>query len=93
MNGARDPPHSYQHRNRRTSAASSSGVAASSAAASAAASGGSDPHVTCYRFGSVGEDTHLCLWDMTEDMLKKSYAASSDAKATSTATGKSSQAT
>jgi hypothetical protein len=30
--------------------------------------------VTCYRFGSVGEDTHICLWDMTEDMLKKAGA-------------------
>ena len=32
-------------------------------------------HVTCYRFGSVGEDTHICLWDMTEDTLKKASAA------------------
>ena len=25
--------------------------------------------ITCYRIGSVGEDTHLCLWDVTEDLL------------------------
>ncbi|PIO69494.1 WD domain, G-beta repeat protein, partial [Teladorsagia circumcincta] len=24
----------------------------------------------CYRIGSVGHDTQLCLWDITEDMLK-----------------------
>ncbi|PAV60539.1 hypothetical protein WR25_25544 [Diploscapter pachys] len=24
----------------------------------------------CYRIGSVGHDTNLCLWDITEDMLK-----------------------
>ena len=28
--------------------------------------------VTCYRFGSVGQDTLICLWDLTEDVLKKS---------------------
>ena len=32
--------------------------------------------VTCYRFGSVGQDTLICLWDLTEDFLKKSAAAS-----------------
>ncbi|KIH60982.1 hypothetical protein ANCDUO_08751, partial [Ancylostoma duodenale] len=26
----------------------------------------------CYRIGSVGHDTQLCLWDITEDMLKTS---------------------
>ena len=25
----------------------------------------------CYRFGSVGHDTQLCLWDLTEDVLKQ----------------------
>ena len=27
--------------------------------------------VTCYRFGSVGQDTLICLWDLTEDVLKQ----------------------
>ena len=27
--------------------------------------------VTCYRFGSVGQDTLICLWDLTEDLLKR----------------------
>jgi len=27
--------------------------------------------VTCYRFGSVGQDTLICLWDLTEEVLKK----------------------
>lgn len=26
---------------------------------------------TSYRFGSVGQDTILCLWDLTEDVLKQ----------------------
>ena len=30
--------------------------------------------VTCYRFGSVGQDTIICLWDLTEEVLKKSSA-------------------
>jgi len=25
---------------------------------------------TCYRFGSIGHDTHLCLWDLTDDIIK-----------------------
>ena len=25
--------------------------------------------VTCYRFGSVGQDTMICLWDLTEEVL------------------------
>ena len=29
-------------------------------------------NVTCYRFGSVGQDTLICLWDITEDILKQS---------------------
>ena len=28
-------------------------------------------NVTCYRLGSVGQDTLLCLWDLTEDILKQ----------------------
>ncbi|KAI0223358.1 WD repeat-containing protein 20, partial [Lamellibrachia satsuma] len=26
--------------------------------------------ITSYRFGSVGQDTMLCLWDLTEDILR-----------------------
>ncbi|XP_039282763.1 WD repeat-containing protein 20 [Nilaparvata lugens] len=26
---------------------------------------------TCYRLGSVGQDTQLCLWDITEDLLRQ----------------------
>ena len=44
-----------------------------------AVSPSSSPHpaitssaVTCYRFGSVGQDTLICLWDLTEDVLKQS---------------------
>ncbi|KAF4532194.1 hypothetical protein B566_EDAN002256 [Ephemera danica] len=28
-------------------------------------------NATCYRLGSVGQDTQLCLWDITEDVLKQ----------------------
>lgn len=27
--------------------------------------------VTSYRFGSVGQDTYLCFWDLTDDILKQ----------------------
>ena len=36
-------------------------------------------NVTCYRFGSVGQDTMLCLWDLTEDILKQSRSMASSA--------------
>lgn len=26
--------------------------------------------IISYRFGSVGQDTHLCLWDLTEDVIR-----------------------
>lgn len=35
---------------------------------------------TSYRFGSVGQDTQLCLWDLNDDLLKQPIAKS---KATS----------
>lgn len=28
-------------------------------------------NVTSYRFGSVGQDTQLCLWDLTDDVLRQ----------------------
>ena len=28
-------------------------------------------NVTCYRFGSVGQDTLICLWDITEEALTR----------------------
>lgn len=27
--------------------------------------------IACYRFGSLGQDTQLCLWDLTEDIFKQ----------------------
>ena len=27
-------------------------------------------NIICYRFGSIGHDTMLCLWDLTEDVIK-----------------------
>jgi len=27
--------------------------------------------ITTYRFGSIGQDTMLCLWDLTEDIIKQ----------------------
>ncbi|KAF8784717.1 WD repeat-containing protein 20-like [Argiope bruennichi] len=34
-------------------------------------SGSRSLNITSYRFGSVGQDTQLCLWDLTEDVLKQ----------------------
>ncbi|XP_026274464.1 WD repeat-containing protein 20 isoform X1 [Frankliniella occidentalis] len=31
----------------------------------------SNSDMTCYRLGSVGQDTQLCLWDITEDVLRQ----------------------
>ena len=48
-------------------------VSSSSNNTTTAKSGGtSDSNVTCYRFASVGQDTMLCFWDLTEDVLKQS---------------------
>lgn len=30
-------------------------------------------NATCYRLGSVGQDTLLCLWDLKDDYLRQSY--------------------
>jgi hypothetical protein len=30
---------------------------------------------TCYRLGSVGQDTQLCLWDITEDVLRQPFCS------------------
>lgn len=32
---------------------------------------------TCYRLGSVAMDTQLCLWELTDDVLKKPYGCRS----------------
>lgn len=34
------------------------------------AGSGGEPGITTYRFGSVGQDTMLCLWDLTEEILR-----------------------
>lgn len=31
---------------------------------------GTNSSITTYRFGSVGQDTMLCLWDLTEDVIE-----------------------
>ena len=49
------------------------------AASTSITSSSSANNVTCYRFGSVGQDTLICLWDITEDILKQSAAAHSKA--------------
>ncbi|CAG2235229.1 Dystrophia myotonica WD repeat-containing protein,WD repeat-containing protein 20 [Mytilus edulis] len=36
----------------------------------------SSSNITTYRFGSVGQDTMLCLWDITEDIIKQPYGRS-----------------
>ncbi|XP_037078556.1 WD repeat-containing protein 20-like [Pollicipes pollicipes] len=41
-------------------------------------SGGSasPPPLVSYRIGSVGQDTQLCLWDLTDDVLRRPYGKS-----------------
>lgn len=34
------------------------------------------PSITSYRFGSVGQDTQLCLWDLSDDLLQQPVAKS-----------------
>ncbi|XP_015915059.1 WD repeat-containing protein 20 [Parasteatoda tepidariorum] len=34
-------------------------------------SGSRSLNITSYRFGSVGQDTQICFWDLTEDVLKQ----------------------
>ena len=43
--------------------------------------------MTCYRFGSVGQDTLLCLWDLTEDILKQSRSMSASTNISSNLSG------
>ncbi|KAI1284951.1 WD repeat-containing protein 20 [Halotydeus destructor] len=37
---------------------------------------GTTANVASYRFGSIGQDTHLCLWDLTDDVLKQPVSRS-----------------
>lgn len=32
--------------------------------------------ITSYRFGSVGQDTQICLWELTEDIIKQNVGRS-----------------
>lgn len=34
------------------------------------------PTMTSYRFGSVGQDTHLCFWDLNDDIITQPVAKS-----------------
>lgn len=43
----------------------------SSRTASMPSSPGSSSCITTYRFGSIGQDTMMCLWDLTEDIVKQ----------------------
>ncbi|ESO85392.1 hypothetical protein LOTGIDRAFT_177520 [Lottia gigantea] len=37
---------------------------------------GNGLNITSYRFGSIGQDTMICLWDLTEDIIKQSAGRS-----------------
>ena len=43
----------------------------------------SEVKAACYRLGSVGQDTQLCLWDITEDVLRQPVPTKSRALGTS----------
>ncbi|KAI7691618.1 WD repeat-containing protein 20 [Sarcoptes scabiei] len=36
--------------------------------------------LTNYRFGSVGQDTQICLWDLTDDIIKQSTFINSNSR-------------
>ncbi|XP_069682637.1 WD repeat-containing protein 20-like isoform X3 [Periplaneta americana] len=59
----------------RSSVTRNSGLGGAGNQASNRNSSGSDFNrmnaATCYRLGSVGQDTQLCLWDITEDVLRQ----------------------
>ncbi|XP_077265367.1 WD repeat-containing protein 20 isoform X1 [Temnothorax americanus] len=42
---------------------------------------------TCYRLGSVSQDTQLCLWDITEDVLRQPVCAKQRPSATCSTSG------
>ncbi|KAF7993261.1 hypothetical protein HCN44_006321 [Aphidius gifuensis] len=44
------------------------------------------PGSTCYRLGSVSEDTQLCLWDITEDVLRQPVCTKQRPSTTSSGT-------
>lgn len=60
-----------------------------SGAASNRNSNGSELRVsgTCYRLGSVSQDTQLCLWDITEDVLRQPVCAKQRASAAFSSSG------
>ncbi|XP_043464297.1 WD repeat-containing protein 20 [Leptopilina heterotoma] len=64
------PQHNYHHireKTTRPSTTSQSGQSnRNSCSSEIRVSGG-----TCYRLGSVSQDTQLCLWDITEDVLRQ----------------------
>lgn len=45
-------------------------IRSSSIRDSTLSSAGPDNKLICYRLGSVSQDTQLCLWDITEDILR-----------------------
>lgn len=47
---------------------------------------------TCYRLGSVAMDTHLCLWELTDDVLKQPYTCRSRSSVAASAASPSSPA-
>lgn len=55
---------------RRRLSSASTGVNRNSCSSELRVSGG-----TCYRLGSVSQDTQLCLWDITEDVLRQQVCA------------------
>ncbi|XP_029676572.1 WD repeat-containing protein 20 [Formica exsecta] len=42
---------------------------------------------TCYRLGSVSQDTQLCLWDITEDVLRQPVCAKQRSSVTGATSG------
>jgi WD40 repeat protein len=67
--GVSQPP-SIRGSFRLSGAIDTSSVASSPFLGRLASEAGGEKEVLAYRLGSVGQDSHLCLWDLSEDALK-----------------------
>lgn len=66
-----DDENQYDQSNGNPSSSSTSKrIRSSSIRDSTLSSNGPDSKLICYRLGSVSQDTQLCLWDITEDILR-----------------------
>src|SRR5690606_39020919 len=44
-------------------------------------------NITSYRIGSVGQDTQICLWDLTDDVIRQAKVIKSRSSMLATSSG------